>query len=134
MIKKWPKFNIGDTVHYYYRWGKFAKESSLSGTWSRTIYQIHKVRQAHKFNPMHIYELAELGKTIPIKGLPPIQENLLKTAKTMTTDEEPTILYAVEKILKRRGKKVLVKWLGYDVPTWKPASSIQQINKNTIVN
>ena len=83
---------------------------------------------------MHTYVLAELGKTTPIEGLSPIQENLLKTAKATTTDEEPTILYAVEKILKRRGKKVLVKWLGYDVPTWEPASSIQQINKNTIVN
>ena len=94
--KKRPKFNIGDTVCYYYRWGKFAKESSLSGTWSRTIYQIHKVRQACKFNPMHTYELAKLGKTTPIEGLPPIQENLLKTAKTTTADKEP-ILYAVEK-------------------------------------
>ena len=112
VIKKRPKFNIGDTVCYYYRRGKFAKESSLSGTWSRTIYRIHKVRQAHKFNPMHTYELAELVKTTLIEGLPPIQENLLKTAKTTTTDEEPTILYAVEKILKRCGKKVLVKWLG----------------------
>ena len=45
---------------------------------------------------MHTYELAELGKTTPIKGLSPIQENLLKTARTTTTDEEP-ILYAVEK-------------------------------------
>ena len=65
---------------------------------------------------MHTYKLAELGKTTSIEGLPPIQENVLKTAKTMTTDEEP-ILYAVEKILKWRGKKVLIKWLGYDMPT-----------------
>ena len=78
---------------------------------------------------MHTYELAELGKTAPTKGLPPIQENLLKTAKTMTTMDEELVLYAVEKILKQRSKKVVVKWLGYDMPTWEPASSIQQIKK-----
>ena len=54
------------------------------------------------------------------------QEYLLKIAKTTTTTmDEELILYAVEKILKRHGTKVLVKWLGYDVPTWEPASSIQ---------
>lgn len=31
--------------------------------------------------------------------------------------------YAVEKILKRKGYKVLVKWDGYIIPTWEPAEN-----------
>ena len=77
VVKQEPEFKVGDTVHYYYRKGKFAKESSLTSTWSKTI-QIHKIRGAYKFNPMHTYELAELGKSVPIEDLLHIQENLLK--------------------------------------------------------
>ena len=76
-----PKFKKGDKVRYFLRAGRFSKESTLSGSWSRTMYKIHQIKVAHKFNPMHTYILSELGKDSPVKYLPAIQENLLKLAR-----------------------------------------------------
>ena len=121
VIKK-PKFKKGDIVRYYLIKGKFAKESNLSGSWSKTMYKIHRVDTAHKFKPMHTYVLAKIGRDIPIKHLPPIQENLLKL-----THQNKNDLYEIEKILKRKNGKVLVKWADYEVPSWEP-------EKNVILN
>ena len=77
-LKK-PKFKIGDTVRYYLLKGQFAKESNLNGSWSKTVYKIHRINKAHKFNPMHSYVLAELGKNTPVKGLPTDSTELAKT-------------------------------------------------------
>ena len=62
---------------------------------------------------MHTYLLAELGKDTPVNDLPPIQEGHLILANQNKDD-----LYEIEKILDRKRGKVLVKWLGYEVPTW----------------
>ena len=83
------------------------------------MYKIHRINKVHKFNPMHSYILVELGKNTPVKGLPQIQENLLKLAHHNKTD-----LHEVVKILKRRKGRVLIKWAGYDVSTWEPEKSI----------
>ena len=71
---------------------------------------------------MHSYILAELGKNTPVKGLPQIQENLLKLAHHNKND-----LHEVEKILKRRKGRVLVKWVGYNMLTW-------ELERNIIFN
>ena len=83
------------------------------GSWSKTIYKINQVNPAHKFKPMHTYLLAELGKDTPINDLPPIQESHLKFSHQNKDD-----LYKIEKILERKRGKVLIKWLGYEVPMW----------------
>ena len=56
------------------------------------MYKIHRINKVHKFNAMHSYVLAELGKNTPVKGLPQIQENLLKLAHHNRND-----LHEVEK-------------------------------------
>ena len=70
---------------------------------------------------MHSYILAELGTNTPSTDLPPIQEHLLKHAFITKWD-----MFAIEKILKTKGNRVLVKWQDYEVPTWEPKSSIVQ--------
>ena len=57
------------------RKSKFSKESSLMGSWSEKIFQIHKVRNAHEFNPIHTYILSKLGKETPHEELPSIRED-----------------------------------------------------------
>ena len=79
------------------------------------MYKIHSVDTAHKFKPMHTYVLAKIRRDTPIKHLPPIQENLLKLAHRNKND-----LYEIEKVLKRKNGKVLIKWADYEVPSWEP--------------
>ena len=108
-------------VRYLMRKSKFAKESSLSRLWSSKIYMIHSINRAQSFSPMHTYILAELGTSTLSTDLPPIQEHLLKHAFVTKRDT-----FAIEKILKTKGIRVLVKWQDYKVPTWEPKSLIVQ--------
>ena len=119
VIQKRPKFKKGDIVRYYLIKGKFAKESNLSGSWSKTMYKIHRVNTTDKFKPMHSYVLSEIGRDTPVKHLSPIQETLLQLAHRNKDD-----LYEIEKILKRKNGKVLVKWADYEVPSWEPERNI----------
>ena len=108
-------------VRYLMRKTKFAKESSLSRLWLSKIYMIHGINRAHSFRPIHKYILAELGTNTPSADLPPIQEHLLKHTFITKSDT-----FAVKKILKTKGNRVLVKWQDHEVPTWEPKSLIVQ--------
>ena len=119
VIGKEPKFKRGDLVRYLLRREKFSKESNLSGSWTTEIYQVHRVHKVHSFKPMHTYTLSNLNTNTPIKGLPTLPEYQLKMA-TITRHQ----LFPVERVLKRRKNKVLVKWQGYDVPTWEPKRAL----------
>ena len=119
VIGKEPKFKRGDLVRYLLRREQFSKESNLSGSWTTEIYQVHHVHKAHSFKPMHTYTLSELNTNTPIKGLPTLPEYQLKKA-TITRHQ----LFPIERVLKRRKNKVLVKWQGYDVPTWEPKRAL----------
>ena len=99
--------------------GKFGKESNLSGSCSKTMYKIHRVNTAHNFKLMHTYILSEIGRDTLVKHLPPIQETLLQLAHHNKDD-----LHEIEKILKRKNGKVLVKWADYEVPSWEPERNI----------
>ena len=61
---------------------------------------------------MHTYMLGELGTNLPAYGLPVIRENFLKKASNNLQDT-----FIIEKVLNRKGNKVLVKWLDYEQPT-----------------
>ena len=106
---------MGNTVRYLKRRSKFSKEASLTGNWSDKLYKIQLINSAHSFKPMHTYVLAELGTDKPVNDLPPIREDFLKKVRMNDTDT-----FIVEKVLERKGNKVLVKWLDYEVPTWEP--------------
>ena len=119
VINKSPKFKIGDVVRYLKRKSKFSKEASLTGNWSDKMYNVHSINEAHSFKPMHTYMLGELGTGLPAYGLPAIREDFLKKASN-----NPQDMFIVEKVLIRKGNKVLVKWLDYEQPTWEPISNI----------
>ena len=91
------------------------------GSWSEKIFQTHKVRNTHEFKPIHTYILSELGKETPHEELPPIREDHLKKAFITKTDT-----FEIERILDTKRNKVLIKWVGYEVPTWEPRSSISK--------
>ena len=120
IINKSPKFKIGNIIRYLKRKSKFSKEASLTGNWSDKMYNIHSINEAHSFKPMHTYVLGELGTNLPAYGLPAIREDFLK--KASNNPQQDTFI--IEKVLNRKGNKVLVKWLDYEQPTWEPISNI----------
>ena len=119
IINKSPKFKIGNIVRYLKRKSKFSKEASLTGNWSDKMYNIHSINEAHSFKPMRTYVLGKLGTSLPAYGLPVIREDFLKKASN-----NPQDMFIIEKVLNRKGNKVLVKWLDYEQPTWEPISNI----------
>ena len=119
VINKSPKFKIGNILRYLKSKSKFSKEASLTGNWSDKMYNIHSINEAHSFKPMHTYVLGELGTSLPADGLPVIREDFLKKASN-----NPKDMFIIEKVLNRKGNKVLVKWLDYEQPTWEPISNI----------
>ena len=112
VISRQPLFKKGDLVRYLLRHDTFAKEASLTGSWTSEIYQILKVHKAHTMKPMHTYTLAELNSVVPVPSLPTLPENQLKRAFI-----NPKQTFPVERVLKRQKNKVLIKWQGYNVPT-----------------
>ena len=121
VINKSPKFKIGDIIRYLKRKSKFSKEASLTGNWSDKMYNIHSINEAHSFKPMHTYMLGKLGTSVPAYGLPAIREDFLRKASNDLQN-----MFIIEKLLNRKGNKVLVKWLDYEQPTWEPISNIPQ--------
>lgn len=95
---KKAKFAVGD----YVRISKFrhAFDKSYTPNWTTEIFQIFKVKQTFP----RTYILKD-SKNEEIKGSF-YEHELLKV-------KHPSI-YLVERIIKRRGDKVFVKWLGFD--------------------
>lgn len=102
------KFKLGDIVRISKIKGTF--EKGYLANWSTELFKIVKVI-----------------KTIPVTyHIEDLDNNMLtgsfyeyELKKTKYPNE-----YLVEKILKRRGKQVLVKWLGFTTPTYEEASNI----------
>lgn len=104
------KFNVDD----YVRISKYKSlfEKGYTPNWSTEIFRIVKVKPTEPIT----YHLADLNGE-RIKGC--FYEHELQ--KTKNTD-----VYLVEKIIKRKGNKVLVKWLGFDEShnSWINASDV----------
>lgn len=96
--RKKPKLKVND----YVRISKYKSlfEKGYTSNWSTEIFQIVKVIPTEPIT----YHIADLSGE-RIKG--GFYENELQ--KTQNTD-----VYLVEKIIRRKGNKVLVKWLGFD--------------------
>lgn len=97
-LNKRNKFKVND----YVRISKFKTifEKGYTPNWSTEIFQIAKVLQTEPTT----YHLRDLNES-PIKGCF-YEHELQKT--------ENHEIYLVEKIIKRKGDKILVKWLGFD--------------------
>ncbi|KAJ8910914.1 hypothetical protein NQ315_014248 [Exocentrus adspersus] len=93
-----PKFKVGDIVRVSK--SKHVFEKSYKPNWTTELFKIVKVQIT---NPI-TYLLEDMQER-PIRG-GFYEEELQKT-------RNPDI-YLVEKVLKRKGKKVYVRWLGFD--------------------
>ena len=83
------------------------------------MYNIHSINEVHSFKPMHTCVSGELGTNLPAYGLPVIREDFLEKAFN-----NPQDTFIIEKVLNRKGNKVLIKLLDYEQPTWEPISNI----------
>lgn len=93
-----PKFKIGQHV----RISKFKNifEKGYTPNWSPELFKIIRVNKKHPAT----YQLEDYQKNV-IKGQ--FYQKELQATKTPNA-------YLVEKIIKRRGNNVFVKWLGFD--------------------
>lgn len=97
--KKAPKCKIGDKVRLNKKHRPF-KKGYLPG-WTEEVFLVREVKR----HPLVTYKLTEYDGT-PIKGTfyePDVQN-------VHVSDES---LFRVEKVLKRKGKQVFVKWKGW---------------------
>jgi len=116
------ELEIGSSVLYRLKKKQFGKEDVR---WSKTVYSIVGIDgyrvQIRSKNNHTLYKSA----------------NDLKNVKTKSTNAKikPNQIYEAKKILnheqQKSGKfKYLVKWIGYDEPTWEPQDNLRLINKN----
>lgn len=97
-----PKFREGQYVRISRHKALFEKKTGVN--WS---YEIFKVRKVHLTNP-RCYQLSDLNGE-PILGR--FNEFELNSTKYPFD-------YLLEKIIKKKGDKTLVKWLGFKEPTY----------------
>lgn len=108
-IKAPAKYKVGEHVRISKYKSVFAK--GYTGNWTTEIFKIYKIQTT---NPV-TYLLQDV-KDEPIAGS--FYEQELQKVKY------PDV-YLVEKVLKRKGNKIYVKWLGMNEKSW--------IDKNNIV-
>ena len=104
-----PTFDIGDKVRISLHKSTF--EKGASAKWSEEIFVVRNIVRTQPI----VYELKDLD-----------DENVdgrFYKEQLQKTEQE---IYRVDKILRRRGNQVLVKWSGYPdkFNSWMPASSI----------
>lgn len=109
--KRKPKFQVGDYVRISKYKGSFAK--GYTPNWSSEIFIVRQINNTNPFT----YLLKDKGDNI-IQGCFYEQE----LSKTKYPD-----LYLIEKVIKRKGNKLFVKWLGLH------QSENSWIDKNTLV-
>lgn len=97
-----PRYKVGDTVLIAELRGPFFK--GYYGGWKKEPFVI---REIYSTAPP-TYLLKDLKDEI-VEGV--FYEQELQNI-------HHTGVYAIEKILKKRGKKYLVKWIGYEKPEW----------------
>lgn len=105
-VGKKPKYKVGDKVRTVKARGIF--EKGYLPKWSEEIFEIsevlkrnpivYKIIDFHGEKIVGVYYESELQKVAPV--------------------------YRIERIVKRRNNRALVKWLGYPTPTWEPLSNV----------
>ena len=103
------KFNPGDVVRLSRH--KMFFEKGFTPSWTTELFRIRAVKTSTV--PV-TYELEDLAGS-PIQGCFYTEE----LQRTIVPNE-----YLVEKVLRRRGDQIYVKWLGMDSKSWIPASDV----------
>ena len=110
--KQRPVFTVGDRVRISVKKKLFDKGATAN--WSEEIFQVRNVRM--DTDPI-VYELEDLtGEDV---------EGTFYKEQLQKTQQE---IYRVDRVLRKRGNEVLVKWSGYSdkFNSWMPARSILQ--------
>lgn len=93
------KFKVGDKVRVSK--AKFKFEKGYLPNWSEELFTVVKVLKRKPY----VYKIEDLNNQL-IDGI--FYENELQKVTTSNDD-----VYRIEKIIERKGKKVLVRWKGY---------------------
>ena len=113
-VKK-PKFKLNDRVRVSLKKGVFQK--AYEGNWSQQIYKICEIIESNPIN----YKLKDEETNEIIKG------SWYEQELQLTKQKEG--VYFIHEILKTKlvkgVKMCLVKWTGYDNPTWEPENNIK---------
>ena len=112
------KYKVGDTVRISKTRRAFRK--GYAAGWSEEIFTIVKRQRRDR---LPVYELRDANDE-PIKGAKFYESELQRVTRPQR--------FRVEKVLKRRGDKYLVKWRGYsdDFNSW--VSDIQDVNEKNL--
>ena len=94
--RKKPEFSVGDRVRISKKKGVFEK-----GYTPRWIEEVFKVSEVHYTEPI-TYKIMDLNND-------EIQGSFYEPELQKTTQE----MFRIEKVIRRKGNKSLVKWLGY---------------------
>lgn len=108
---KQPKFKVGDCVRISKKKKTF--EKGYTPLWTEEVFSISKVQHTDPFT----YKIKDSSDE-EIQGTFYEQE-MQKTAQT---------IYRIEKVIRKKGKKALVKWLGY------PESANSWINLEDVLS
>ena len=122
-----PRLKMGDIVRINIDRGALSKKYEMS--WSRALYRVASKPQYTIAGSRPSYNVEYLnGMKIAGSFLP---EELLKVDKSVFLDNYKFPIY---KVVKRRGSKSLVRWLGYDKhdDTWEPTKNIKNITAKLI--
>ena len=107
-----PSFSVGDKVRISIQKKLFDKGATAN--WSEEIFKVKKLRL--DTNPI-VYQLEDLAGE-------DVVGNFYKEQLQITNQE----IYRVDRVLRKRGNEVLVKWSGYPdkFNSWMPSNSILQ--------
>ena len=107
-----PSFSVGDKVRISIQKKLFDKGATAN--WSEEIFKVKKLRL--DTNPI-VYQLEDLAG-----------EDVTGTFYKEQLQKTNLDIYRVDRVLKRRGNEVLVKWSGYPdkFNSWMPSNSILQ--------
>ena len=107
-----PSFSVGDKVRISIQKKLFDKGATAN--WSEEIFKVKKLRL--DTDPI-VYQLEDLAGE-------DVQGNFYKEQLQKTRQE----IYRVDRVLRKRGNEVLVKWSGYPdkFNSWMPSNSILQ--------
>ena len=101
ITNKKPKFKINDLVRISLKRRQLFDKPSGNIKWSEELFKIYKVNKSNVIS----YKIKDMNDEI-IKGI--FYEKELQLTKNTTGE------YIIEKILKTKGKRMYVKWRGYN--------------------
>ena len=116
--KQKPKYKVGDTVRITVLGNKFHRGFEVQNK-----DEVFVISDVNTNLPRPLYKLHTFGDPNEI-----IKGSFYGNELTLTNLDQ----FYIEKVLRKTKNKVLVKWQGYQVPTWEPRKYIESIlNQNS---